>query len=276
MDDRTRIFYDAVNQRLSKFKQLLGELVQIIADDDKPYKARIAGQMADELELFLKLCGPAYQPGWVPHIRDSLRSYVKKVDQIGSGGSLVKELIRFSPSIDGEDLSFITNGDNDLAVDFEHAFQESFEQTEARDALAALIGEIQSLILSGKVNSIIVQKALEQLLATLRAAAQKKTWASVRSSTQYVKYFVKTLFWEYLEERPSTKALVKAIRKTIEKYEAESAKAEQMTITVVQARVAELPEESRAELQTDVDAYKALNQVSAAPALPAPSNEINV
>lgn len=204
-----------LNQCLAEIRAAVDKLLLVLPGNDQKQKVQALEAVRQAITNLLNGVSPEDRPAWAKRLQNAVNTYLDGPARQVSGQRLLKGILESYHDLASHQWTISTEN---RGIDFEGVYRQYFEQSRIPELFDELIDKIARVIESGKVDSIRVLRALEQVMTTARRNA-RGSYFSTRGAWKFTAAAFENFLWEALSDIPTLGAAVRAVRKTYEDLE---------------------------------------------------------
>ena len=179
--DGSEVFTRMMEARFVEFAEALEKVIRGFGvGADASQRTTLVTELAARLEPIFENLAPGDRPQWLTAIRNAAKNY-RDDPQPDYGFKLLKAITEHHHGI--KRIGVAANGD----YAFDSVYERLRDAENVPELFDRLVREISAIIDSGLVEEIAAQRALEEIIAALKANRKGSWWATLYTS-QYVRW----------------------------------------------------------------------------------------
>jgi hypothetical protein len=218
--ESVKFYVRFLTERYQALVASLHELYKVLTQEDREKKAAAAKALHVCVADLKGALSQSDWPAWLRPLDERLHWYLQVwKPQPEAAAGLLDTLMKLHPAITAQSWDF-GEASAKYAIDFAAIYQQHFLASKVPQLFDELIAHLETIINSGKIDSLQTISALEKLLATIRKNA-RGDYFSTRGSWEFTQVFFKNFSLEVIESVPGLTQVSKALRKTMRELDVE-------------------------------------------------------
>jgi len=216
------LFVRAVEEKhrecISSFNELMKEFSSFNQKGVEKANEDLHKKVQD-LKLIL---AKADYPNWLERIGSGTKYYINNSTINNSSHELLNILTSQKTDLNSHKWNFYS-ADSDYVYSFEGIYNKYRAENELGELFDKLTNELESIIKSGEIDSMMALKSLEELMQLLKDN-KNGSYFSVLASSEFASKFTGNLVWKGLAEVPGVKQFKEAFEETCQEMNIEVGK----------------------------------------------------
>jgi hypothetical protein len=228
---REAMYERFLDERLQALRGNLEEVMYALTLEDRGKKSQAARRLSQTADDLSRALSEGDRPNWLSELAAKNAWYIDNVDRDPKAGrSLLATLFDVYPQIPKK--WNLETMENQNAADFAAIYARHHAASRLPDLFNELVGNLETIIRSGKLELLSSLRTLERLVAILKKNARAE-YLSTRGSRELARRWLTNAFLATLEKIPGVDVFVSATRETMKEIDSEVERVQEQTRTEI-------------------------------------------
>lgn len=188
----------------------MNDLFRALVREDLTAKKQLAAAALESAKNLISFLTYADRPEWLKLLDYRLTIYNRDIE----GGSF--DFLECATPLRAEmsTHNWFADGNSPSGLNFDAIFEQYRKESRLPELFDEIIQILESILGSGEVDSIAMQRALERMISTLKGC-KGGSYFNLNSTWEFLLSFLKNYLWEEASKIPGLGSAVSALKATI-------------------------------------------------------------